>query len=56
MSEPDLQQRIDAAVDRLEDLLAELSIGDALTDEQYEDLGRVRDLLATGECKPDQPS
>lgn len=55
MSEPDLPKRIEAALYRLEDLLMELSVDLELNEAQYEELVRVRDLLATGECKPDQP-
>lgn len=48
----ELERRIIDVIPRIEDLLMELSRS-SIPDEIFSDLSRVRDMLATGGCKPD---
>lgn len=54
--EIDLQKRIDAAIDRLDAVLMELAPDMQITEAVFDDIVRARDLLASGECKPDNSS
>lgn len=49
----ELKRRVDEAVERLDDLLGDMSHDPLVNDEDFDNLNRVRDLLATGECKPE---
>lgn len=47
-----LKKRIDECVEMLDNLLGEMSGHSLIDDEDFTEINRVRDLLATGECKP----